>query len=206
MVLTSCSILRCSLRYCAQLAPRSDAARRSRWQPPEAARGQGLLFLLPRRPGWRRPRDRPAKSPPSRPAGRDAGGELCWRDARRERGAGRHAKLPQGGAHPGGQLRDVRQRDVRKHRFAFRFSGSNRAACRWHSAFPNTLDAATASALPNHGDRCAPIVYYQARSGDGAPIEKPGRGTGGMFRESMLKLGREGWLPRPRLRELVGVA
>ena len=36
MVLTSCFILRCSLRYCAQLAPRSDAARRSRWQPPEA--------------------------------------------------------------------------------------------------------------------------------------------------------------------------
>ena len=175
MVLTSCSVLRCSLRYCAQLAPRSDAARRSRWQPPEAARGQGLLFLLPRRPGWRRPRDRPAKSPPSWPAGRDAGGELCWRDARRERGAGRHAKLPQGGAHPGGQLRDVRQRDVRKHRFAFRcFASPDLTALpadgTRHSPTRSTLPLlapcpTTATAAPQSSTtRLAPGMVPQSKS------------------------------------------
>lgn len=67
----------------------------------------------------------------------------------------------------------------------------------WHSAFPNTLPPEIADAMPNHGDRCAPIVYYTERS---TP-----RGDGDLFHQSMRKLDVAGVLTRPRLRELVGV-
>lgn len=50
----------------------------------------------------------------------------------------------------------------------------------WHSAFPNTLPPEIADAMPNRGDRCAPIVYFTERS---AP-----QGDGNEFHQSMLKL------------------